>query len=136
MLSNMEKRFSIPVVNAAIGLGALLILLGVAFYLVTGQESITALIPSFLGLPLLAVGLLGRQWELRASAVYAATAFALIGFLATVSGLWELLLLIGGAEVARPGAVVEQAITALLCLAFLVLAVRAFLQARRERAAE
>lgn len=132
----MEKRFFAPVVNAAIGLGALLIVLGVAFYLATGQESITALIPSFLGLPLLAVGLLGRQWELRTYAVYAATAFALIGFLATAAGLWELLLMLGGAEVARPGAVVEQALTALLCFAFLVLVARAFLQARRERAAE
>ena len=41
--------------------------------------------------------------------------------------------MIGGAETARPAAVTVQAIMAVLCLVFLIFAVKSFIDARKNR---
>jgi uncharacterized membrane protein len=116
-------------------LGSVLILLGIGFYLGTGTSSVTALIPAFLGIPIVISGILARREGWRQHAMHAAVLLALLGFLGSARGLLQLPSLVRGAEVARPAAVVAQSITALLCLVFVVLAVNSFIQARRSAGA-
>ncbi len=111
-------------------LGSFLTLLGVGFYFGTGRESVTALIPTFLGIPLVACGLWARRDGSRAAAMHVAAVLALLGFGGTVSGVVKAARLVGGQAVERPEAVVGQALVALACLAYLVLAIRSFTQAR------
>jgi hypothetical protein len=47
--------------NLTLSLGILLIILGAASYLGTGQESVTALIPSFFGILFVLFGWLGKK---------------------------------------------------------------------------
>ena len=122
--------------NATVGLGVLLILLGLFAFFGSGQESVTALIPAFFGLPLLILGLLARARDAwRKHAMHAAAAIALLGLLGTITGVPKLLTLLGGGEVARPTAAVVQSVMALLCAIFVALAVRSFMAARRARSA-
>ena len=63
--------------------------------------------------------------------MHAAALLALIGFVGSVQGIFTLLSLATGDEAARPVAAIAQSIMALLCLAFIVFAVRSFIQARK-----
>jgi lysylphosphatidylglycerol synthetase-like protein (DUF2156 family) len=119
--------------QTAVAFGALLCLLGVGFYAGTGGASLTALIPAFLGLPLAVAGALARREGLRRHAMHGAALLGTLGFLGSLRGALKLPALLAGGEVARPAAVVAQSITALLCLVFVALCVRSFVNARRER---
>lgn len=116
--------------SISIYFGVLLMIVGVAGYIagVVGERtSLTALIPAVFGLFLVIFGLVARSNEaLRKHMMHAAAAVALIGFLATAG---RLLSRIG--EITFSPAVLSQAATAVLCLAFVLLAVRSFIEARR-----
>ena len=117
-----------------IALGAVLIVLGLGGYVLTGAASLTALIPAAFGLLLALAGLLARDDRKRMHAIHAAVVIALLGFLGSVRGL----LRIGDvfhATSARPAAIVAQSIMALLTLGYIVVAVRSFIQARKARRA-
>ncbi len=111
-----------------------LIVLGVGGYFATGQVSVTALIPAFFGLPILLCGFVARQDRWRKHAMHGAVALALVGFLGSARGLPGALSWLGGGAVARPAAVIAQALMALLSLAFLAVAIRSFVLARRAQA--
>ena len=113
-------------------LGVLLTLLGVGFYFGTGASSVTALIPAFLGVPLFVAGVLARREGWRRHAMHAAVLIALLGAVGSARGLLQLPALLLGQEVTRPAAVTAQSLTAVLCLAFVGLAIRSFVQARKE----
>lgn len=113
------------------GLGAALLLVGIIAYLATGAESITALFPAFLGLPLLVLGLLAGRESARQHAIHGALVLALLGVLASAMPLADLPALLTGGEVERPVATVTSAITALACLVYLGVGVRSFVVARR-----
>jgi uncharacterized membrane protein len=113
--------------------GALLSIVGVGFFAGTGARAVTALIPVFLGVPLIAAGLVARREGLRRHAMHAAALLGTLGLLGTLRGAFRLPSLLAGAAVARPAAVVEQAVTALLCLVFVGLCIRSFVNARRAR---
>ena len=114
-----------------IGFGVLLILIGVAGYIGTGATHMTALIPAFLGLPVVIAGVLALDEKKRKHAMHAALAIALLGLLGTLPGLLKLPVLLSGGNVVRPAAVVDQAVTAILCAAFLAIGIRSFMSARR-----
>jgi uncharacterized membrane protein len=116
-------------------LGALLVLVGVSFYVGTGTSSLTALIPAFLGVPILIAGGLAFREGWRKHAMHVAVLLALLGFLGSARGLLQLPALLGGAELERPAAALAQSITALLCVVFVALAVNSFIQARRSAGA-
>ena len=59
--------------------GALLTLLGLSGYFLTGASSPTALIPAIFGFLLLALGLLARSEPMRKHAMHAAATVALVG---------------------------------------------------------
>lgn len=113
--------------------GALLCIVGLGFFLGTGAASVTALIPAFLGLPLCLLGALARRESWRRHAMHGAVLIGLLGFLGSARGLLQLPALLAGGDVARPAAVAAQSITAALCLAFVILCVRSFVEARRKR---
>ncbi len=112
-----------------------LIALGVGFWFGTGRQSVTALIPAFLGIPIGAMG----QWACRDGAggvpMHIALVLALLGFGGSVSGVPKFVKHLGGTEIARPEAALAQTIMAVLCLIFVILGVRSFIVVRRRRAA-
>ena len=116
--------------SLALLFGTLLVLTGIGGFAAFGSP--TALIPVAFGVLLGACGLVGRKESLRKHAMHAAAAVALLGFLPSVPGLLGIPDLLAG-EAARPAAVVLRSAMALLCLAFLVVAVRSFVAARRSR---
>lgn len=125
--------------STAIFFGLLLILLGAGGYIygtMNGNASLTALIPAIFGLLMMVFGALARSMEnLRKHLMHGAVLVGLLGFLATVSSFLKIpALLAGTAE--RPAAVVTQLAMALICLAFVVLCVKSFVDARRNRITE
>jgi hypothetical protein len=116
-----------------IAFGLVLVLLGVVGYLATGRESPTALIPAFAGILFLILGAVARNPGARKLAMHLAAALALVGALGTARGLVSFFRMAGGAEVARPPAVIAQAVMCVLCLVFVALCVRSFVAARRSR---
>ena len=112
--------------------GANLIFIGLTGYFATGQASVTALIPAFLGVPVAICGLLARNERLLKHAMHGAVLLALLGLLGTLSSPAKLpALLDGTAE--RPAAVLAQVLTLLCSLIFVVLSVQSFIAARRAR---
>jgi hypothetical protein len=116
-------------------LALLLLAVGLGGYVASGAHAPTALIPAGLGLLLVVCAAVGRNPKARMHAMHAAVVFALLGFLGSVRGVLQLPAFLAGQPVARPLAVVAQSITVVLCLAYLVVAIRSFIQARRARLA-
>lgn len=117
--------------KVTIGLGIVLIVMGVASWLLTGMTSITALIPAFFGVVFLLLGTLAREEKRRKLNMHISVIIALIGFFGSFSGIINLFKLFSGGEVARPVAVIMQALMALLLLTYLVMAIKSFIDARR-----
>lgn len=112
--------------------GVLLILVGVVGYAYgssTGHASPTALIPAAFGLALALLGIFSRiKDDLRKHLMHAAAAIALIGFILTAG---RLVMKLG--ELTLSAAVLSQLAMAVICLIFVVLAVKSFADARRSR---
>ncbi len=114
--------------------GALLDLVGTTAWLSTGRQSITALIPAFLGTLMIVAGVLAyAKPGIRKHVMHVAATLGLLGFLGSAKGLLQLPALLSGAEVVRPAAVMAQSITAILTLIFLALCVNSFIAARKNR---
>lgn len=118
--------------SLALLFGALLLLTGVGGYV--AFQTPTALIPVGFGVLLGICGLVARKESLRRHAMHAAAVVALVGFLPSAPGLLGIPDLLAG-EAARPAAVILRSVMAVLCLGFLVVAVRSFIAARKARAA-
>ena len=116
----------------AIICGILLVLIGIVGYVngqAAGRASVTALIPAFFGIVLAALGLASQAKEsLRKHLMHAAVVLALLGFIATAGRLLSRM-----SELTASPAVISQASMAIICLAFVVLGIRSFAAARRNR---
>ncbi|MBO6525136.1 MAG: hypothetical protein JJ971_15010 [Balneolaceae bacterium] len=117
--------------NLTLSLGILLTILGLASYLGTGQESITALIPSFFGAVFIILGIIARNEKFRKHAMHGAAGLALLGALGSARGIPGIIEIIQGAEVARPLAIYAQTAMFLMCLVFIFKAVQSFREARK-----
>ena len=115
----------------SIAFSIILIILGLVSYFVISSESITALIPAFLGIPVLILGIIALNEKYLKHSLHAVSVLMLLGFGGTVGGLFKFFRMLGGESFERPSAITIQAIMALLCLVFLVLAVKSFIDARR-----
>lgn len=113
--------------------GIIFILMGLYSYFGISSESITALIPAFFGIPMLILGWLGLNEKYLKHSMHGAAVLTLLGFAGTVGGLIKFFKMLGGAEMERPAAVTVQAIMAVLCLLFLIFAVKSFIDARRNK---
>lgn len=119
--------------NLTYAIGAILTVVGVIAYVGTGAVSITALIPTFVGLLLLICALLAHKTRLRRHAIHAALVLALLGAAGSLMNVAKLGdLLAGTAE--RPAAIVVSTIMFLLLLLFIAAGVRSFVAARRDPA--
>lgn len=116
----------------AVACGILLILIGIVGYIngaMNDKASVTALIPAFIGLLLALLGAVAAAKEgLRKHLMHAAVVIALLGFIATAGRLVSRL-----SELTASPAVISQVSTAIICLAFVILAIRSFAAARRAR---
>ncbi len=109
-----------------IGLGAALIVLGVIVTIASGSGSATSLIPAFIGVVFVALGLVARaKPDLNRHLMHAAAALAL---LAVVGSLGSAI-----GRGAQGWALFAQIATIVLCAGFVVLAVQSFRAARLER---
>lgn len=117
----------------SIVLGIIFIVMGLYGYFGISSESITALIPTFFGIPLLVLGWIGLDEKYLKHTMHGAAVLTLLGFAGTVSGLIKFFRMLGGEEMQRPAAVTVQAIMSILCLLFLIFAVKSFIDARRNR---
>lgn len=122
-------------VKTTIGFGVALVLTGVvAFGLTLG--SVTALIPAFMGGIVLVLGLVARARPAAAGGlVVAALVIALLAVFGSFRGVGGVLAMLAGNPVERPVAAVAQTVTLLLSVAYLVVAGRAWLGARKGRMA-
>ena len=115
----------------SIAFSIVLIILGLVSYFIISSESITALIPAFLGIPVLVLGIIALNEKYLKHSMHAVAVLMLLGFGGTVSGLVKFFRMHGGESFERPSAISVQATMAILCLVFLVLAVKSFIDARR-----
>lgn len=114
-------------------LGAALVVVGIIAFFATGSDSPTALIPAFLGVVLVVLGVLAGRENLHRHAIHAALVVALLGALGTLMNVAELPALLSGEQVERPAAVVASTVTFVLCVGYVALGVRSFIAARRDR---
>ena len=81
-MSDEFKFLSLPIPNFAMVCGGILILSGIISYLISDSGSLTALIPSFFGIPLLIMGFLSNRNEAnKHHYMHAAMVFALVSVL-------------------------------------------------------
>jgi hypothetical protein len=105
--------------------GAILVVLGAVAYVATGFASVTALLPSLLGLVLGALGIVAARLEEGQHAIHAALVVALLGLLGSLQPL-------GGLADADPAAITSL-VTVLVLAVYLAAAIRSFMSARRAR---
>jgi hypothetical protein len=110
-----------------------LLLLGIAGYALTGAASITALIPAFFSAPVFVCGLLYGRENLRKHVMHAALGIAILAFAGSVSAVPKLFVMLSGAEVERPAAVLSRSVMTLLSAAFLTAGAQSFIAARRQK---
>jgi len=113
--------------------GVVFILMGLISYFGISSESITALIPTFFGIPMLILGWLGMNEKYLKHTMHGAAVLMLLGFLGTISGLIKFFKMLSGVQQERPSAVTVQSIMALMCFIFLIFAVKSFIDARKNK---
>ncbi|HEX6125927.1 MAG TPA: hypothetical protein VFZ23_11195 [Pyrinomonadaceae bacterium] len=116
--------------STSIACGTLLVLIGILGYVngvMTNHPSMTALIPAAVGVVLLLLGIFARMREgWRKHLMHAAVIVALLGFIASAGRLLSRL-----GDLTYNAAVVSQVSMALVCLLFVILAIKSFADARR-----
>lgn len=113
-----------------LAIGAILVVTGAVAYIATAAASVTALIPAFVGIALVAAGLVARKPAAHRHAIHAALAVALLGALGSLMNVAKLGDLIAGTA-QRPAAIVESTVMFVVLVTYLVLGVRSFIRARR-----
>ena len=116
--------------------GLSLLVLGVGAYLyalTTETASVTALIPAFFGIPILALWAASARRPARQTLfTVLALALAVLGVIGAGRGLLSLPALLRDREqVARPAAVIVQSAMAVLCVVYVILAARFLIVTRR-----
>jgi hypothetical protein len=123
------------VAKATMLCGMLLTLLGVICYVFATQlgapeRSVTALIPTFLGIPLILLGYLSLiKPALRMHLMHGAVTLGLLGFLASAGRFISVMIRKPNIGVGT----VANLIMAIICGVFVIACVRSFIAARRER---
>ena len=108
--------------------GILLSVLGLYGYFGMGRVSITALIPVFIGIPIIILGVLAFDENKIKHSMHAASVLILLGLIGSVYRLAHKIIL---------GNIDESSIIlilmSVLCIIFLILAVNSFIEARKAR---
>lgn len=116
--------------KTTINFGILLTVIGIASgayaYGFSENGSVTAFIPAFIGLLMIAIGTLANKENLRKHLMHVAVVLALLGALGSLSRAFQA----DGLGVATG----IQWLTGLVCLAYVVLGIKSFMAARRGEA--
>ena len=120
-----------------IALGVLLSLIAIAGFVATGSAHPTALIPGGIGILFCIFGAVAMSPDpkRRMLWMHVAVTVALLMFLGTIKSDVNVIQLSHGATFPHPIAIEEKAAMSLLCLLYVLLAVRSFINARRTRLA-
>jgi hypothetical protein len=116
--------------------GVLLIALGITGFVGTGNSHYTALIPCWIGLLLVALGLAAHTPDAKRRGVFmhVAVTLGLLSVLATFKGgIVDYILIMRGQSFPYPAAVESKAAMCILMIIFVALCVRSFISARRAR---
>jgi hypothetical protein len=122
--------------SLAILVGVALVAVGLGGYLGTGAHTPHALIPAVIGVLLGGSGIVAREERFRMHAMHFAVLVALLGAVGCLRGVFQLPGLLAGTGTVPALAIIEQCLTFILCVAFVVTAVRSFIAARRARAGQ
>ena len=122
--------------KTTIGFGVILGVIGVAGYFLADPDpetgrSVTALIPSFIGILLVICGIFAMKENLRKLFMHIAVTVGLVGFLGCASRIPKSLAASREAAGDATIALVSQSLTAVLLLVFIVLCVKSFIDARK-----
>lgn len=111
-----------------IALGVALVIVGGGITLLSDSDSVTSLIPAFVGIVFVVLGVAARVWERGSRHVmHASVALALLLVLASIGTV--------AARGASGWALASQVATIVLCAGYVALGVRSFIQTRRAREA-
>ena len=102
--------------------GILLIGLGVILYISTGSKSLTAMIPSCFGLPILLCGIIARNENKRKMAAHIAVLFGLLGALGGL-GMGMKKIITNDLRAAAVGMVTMG----LICLFYIITCIKSFI---------
>ena len=110
--------------------GLILIVLGIASYVLTGRTSITAMIPAFFGAAFLICAMVARRSDAaRRHAMHAAVAIGLIGAIAALArGIPGAI----NGDPTRPAIMAQLAMGVLLVI-YVAMGVQSFIAARKAR---
>ena len=112
--------------KTSIAIGTLLVIQGIGCYIGTDSKSLTALIPAFVGLPILSMGILAFKESARMHAMHVAAALAALGLLAAIGRIAT-----AGLSFSAVG--VSLVMMMLLTGGFVLLCVKSFVGARRRQ---
>lgn len=111
-------------------IGGILAAVGVIAYVATGAASITALIPTFVGVLLLAAAAVARRPALERPGMYAALVIAVLGAAGSLMNVAKLGDLFSGTA-ERPSAIIVSTIMFVLLVYYIVVGVRQIVATRR-----
>jgi hypothetical protein len=114
-------------------IGGILTVVGIVAYVVTGAASVTALIPTFVGLLLLVCAVLARRPTLHRHSIHAALVIAVLGAAGSLMNVVKLGDVFAGTA-QRPSAVVVSTIMFVLLVLYIIMGVRSFIAARQSPA--
>jgi len=114
--------------KVSIVFGFLLSILGLYGYFGMGRVSITALIPLFIGVPIIILGLLAFDEKKIKDSMHAASVLVLLGLIGSVYRFMQKVI-IGNLD----GSSVILIIMSALCITFLILAINSFIEAKKAR---
>jgi uncharacterized membrane protein len=114
--------------KVSIVFGFLLSALGLYGYFGMGRVSITALIPLFIGVPVIILGLLAFNEKRIKDSMHAASVLVLLGLIGSVYRFLQKII-IGNLD----GSSLILIIMSVLCIIFLILAINSFIEARKAR---
>lgn len=104
--------------NSAITVGILLIIVGVLSRVLTGTNSITALIPAFFGLPIAVLGVMALSPRRQRGSLIAISILSLLGVVGTYSVFIDLLAALQGTVMSA--STIARSLMLLLCLILLI----------------
>ncbi|MEO0509547.1 MAG: hypothetical protein AAF065_06785 [Verrucomicrobiota bacterium] len=118
--------------KVGVATGLLLILVALGGYLGSGMESWTALIPSFVGIPIFISSLIARNPDRLKLGMHIAATFGLLGFFAPLGRIIPTAI---KGEFEWSIATSAMAAMLVICGVFVVLCVKSFIDARKKRLA-
>ena len=115
-----------PKISVVIGI--LLSILGLYGYFGMGMVSVTALIPLFIGIPIIILGLFAFDEQKLKHSMHAASVLVLLGLIGSLYRLVHNIILgnIGSSSMIL-------VLMSIICIIFLVLAINSFIEARKAR---